>query len=185
MFIYRYLKHPKQTGALCSSSNKLAHTITSNINLEKAQNIVEIGAGTGSFTKEIFKKKQEKAKFLAVEIDEKMAEKLKKKFPNLDIEINSAANLKHILKQKGINEVQSIISGIPWALLKENEQEKLLQIIYESLSDEGFFATFAYILPTLAARRFKKLLFRIFKEVKISKIVWQNFPPALVSYCKK
>lgn len=185
MFIYRYLIHPKRTGALCSSSHRLAHTITSNINLEKAQTIVEIGAGTGSFTKEILKKKKENARFLAIEIDEKMAEKLKKKFPHLDLEINSAANLKHILEQKGIGKVQSIISGIPWALLKASEQERLMGIIYESLSDEGFFATFAYILPTLAARRFKKLLFRLFKEVKVSKIVWQNFPPALVYYCKK
>lgn len=45
MFIYRYLLHPKQTGVLCSSSAKLAKIITQNIDLEHAQNIVEIGAG--------------------------------------------------------------------------------------------------------------------------------------------
>lgn len=185
MFIYRYLKHPKQTGALCSSSQKLADVITSNINLEQAQNIVEIGAGTGSFTKQILKRKRQDAKFLAIEIDEKMAEKLRSKFPNLDIEISNASDLKMILEKRNMQNVETIISGIPWALLKANEQEKLLSIIYENLNKDGFFATFAYILPTLASRRFKKLLFKFFKEVKISKIVWQNFPPALVYYCKK
>ena len=185
MFIYRYLRHPKQTGALCSSSAKLAFAMMQNAHLNEARTIAEIGAGTGAFTKQILKQKQEHSHFFAVEIDEKMAQKLLQKFPSLDVELGSAFELASFLQKRGIKSLDSIISGIPWALLKASEQERLLQILYESLSEDGHFVTFAYVLPTLAARRFKKKLFSLFKEVKISKIIWQNIPPAFVYCCKK
>ncbi|NDJ26484.1 SAM-dependent methyltransferase [Campylobacter sp. MIT 12-5580] len=185
MFIYRYVRHPKQVGALCSSSGKLAFIITENIGLKEADNIVEIGAGTGAFTKQILKKKKNEANFFAIEIDQKMAQKLQERFENLDIEVNSAYHLKEFMQKRNIKSLDTIVSGIPWALLKPKEQERLLNVLYESLSEGGYFSTFAYVLPTLAARRFKKQLFSLFKEVKISKIVWQNIPPAFVYYCKK
>lgn len=45
MFIIQYFTNPKQTGALCASSSKLAAAMTENIDFQKARNIAEIGAG--------------------------------------------------------------------------------------------------------------------------------------------
>ena len=166
MFIIQYFTNPKQTGALCASSSKLAAAMTENIDFQKARNIAEIGAGTGAFTRNILSKKDENANFFAVEI-------------------NSALNLKNILSKRKINKLDIVISSIPWALLKEKEQEQLLYSIYECLDEGGYFTTFAYILPTRARARFRKKLFALFGEVKTSKTVWQNIPPAFVYYCKK
>ena len=185
MFIIQYFTNPKQTGALCASSSKLASAMTENIEFQKARNIAEIGAGTGAFTRHILSKKDEDANFFAVEINKKMANKLSHKFENLDIEINSALNLRKILSKRKINKLDIVISSIPWALLKEKEQEQLLYSIYECLDEGGYFTTFAYILPTRARARFRKKLFTLFGEVKTSKTVWQNIPPAFVYYCKK
>lgn len=185
MFIVQYLKKPKQIGALCASSSKLASKMTENIELSKARNIAEIGAGTGAFTKNILAKKDERANFFAVEINEKMAKKLSHKIQNLDIEVNSASNLKEILAKKGIDKLDIVVSGLPWAFLKESEQNSLINTVYECLNDGGYFTTFAYIVPTFAKARFKRQICSLFKEVKTSKIVWQNVPPAFVYYCKK
>lgn len=87
MFIIQYFTSPKQTGALCASSSKLAAAMTENIDFQKARNIAEIGAGTGAFTRHILSKKDEDANFFAVEINEKMANKLSHKFENLDEDI--------------------------------------------------------------------------------------------------
>lgn len=183
MFIYQYLKHPKRTGALCSSSKGLSCAMTKDV--QKALNIIEIGPGTGAFTRKILEQKDARANFFAVEINEKMAQILSKKLEFSDIEIGNALFLNQMLKKRNMQEAQLIISGIPWALLKNEEQTRLLQSIYESLSNGGEFRTFAYILPTLKAKRFKNKLFDLFKEVEISKIIWQNIPPAFVYYCRK
>ncbi|HEB9342718.1 TPA: methyltransferase domain-containing protein [Campylobacter coli] len=185
MFFYEYLKNPKQIGAFCSSSQKLGFVMTQNINLRQANYIVEIGPGTGVFTENILKYKNKKAQFFAIEINKNMAEKLKRKIANLDIEIGSAENLPYFLRQRSIANADVIVSGIPWSLLKDHEQEKLLKIIHKSLKPNGYFSTFAYILPTFSSLKFRQKIFSFFSEVRISRVVWQNFPPAVVYYCKK
>lgn len=140
MFFYEYLKNPKQIGAFCSSSQKLGFVMTQNINLRQANYIVEIGPGTGVFTKNILKYKNKKAQFFAIEINKNMADKLKRKIVNLDIEIGSAENLPYFLRQRNITYADVIISGIPWSLLRDHEQEKLLKIIHKSLKPNGYFS---------------------------------------------
>lgn len=81
MFIIQYFTNPKQTGALCASSSKLAAAMTENIDFQKARNIAEIGAGTGAFTRNILSKKMRMQIFSLL--------KLTKKW-----QINSHINLK-------------------------------------------------------------------------------------------
>lgn len=185
MFITQYITKPKQIGALCASSSKLACMMTENIELNKAYNIAEIGAGDGAFTKNILTKKNKEANFFVVEINKKMVNKLSQKFKDLDIELNSALNLQEICHKKNISNLDIVISGIPWAFLNKIEQNNLINVIYECLKNDGYFVTFAYILPTIAKTRFRKKIYSLFKEVKMSKIIWQNIPPAFVYYCKK
>lgn len=184
MFIYQYLKYPKYTGAICKSSLKLGEKIT-DINLDKAKNIIEIGAGSGAFTQLILKKKAFDSSFFAIEINPNLAKNLKNKFQHLDIQVGNAKRIKIYMQKRQMPQACAIISSIPWALLSDIEQEALILEIYGALKEGGIFATFAYILPTLKAKNFKKQLFCIFSEVKKSPIIWQNVPPAFVYYCKK
>lgn len=187
MFVYNFIKKPKQTGAILPSSKKLALAITHNIALESATYIVELGAGTGAFTRAILAKKNKNAQFLAIEINEKMAQKLAKKINNVDIEINCAQNLKDILHQKGIQKVDCIISGLPWTFFKDAQQDTLLNVIYECLNEGGYFVAFAYAFAfsPFRRRKFERKLGNTFNNVEIPKIVWKNFPPAIIYRCKK
>ncbi|RDU64020.1 class I SAM-dependent methyltransferase [Helicobacter sp. MIT 14-3879] len=186
MFIYHYIKNPRQMGAICQSSKRLSNAITSNINIEKAKNIIEIGAGTGVFTQTILSKKNPNANFFAIEINPKMAAKLSNKVEKLDIEVGSASNLTYMMNKRGMKGADAIISGIPWAMLKKMEQKELLEEIYNALNNGGYFTTFAYILPTIMATNFKNQLINMFgANIRTSKIVWQNIPPAFVYYCRK
>ena len=88
------------------------------------------GLSSNSFLSTLKKKyKNKKAQFFAIEINKNMADKLKRKIVNLDIEIGSAENLPYFLRQRNITYADVIISGIPWSLLRDHEQEKLLKII--------------------------------------------------------
>lgn len=63
MFLLNYIRYPKTTGAIIQSSKALAQVITEGAVIECANNIIEIGAGSGAFTKEILRKKSPNAKF--------------------------------------------------------------------------------------------------------------------------
>lgn len=183
--LFYYFTNPKNTGAFCSSSKKLSFAMTDNIGIENARNIIEIGPGMGVFTEVIMRRKASEAKFFAVEINSKIAKELKSKIHRLDIEVNSAQFLPQIMQDRQMLYADIIISGIPWALLTSIEQDEILQSIYNALRVGGYFTTFAYIIPSISARRFRNKLNELFVEVKISKVIWQNIPPAFVYYCKK
>ena len=89
------------------------------------------------------------------------------------------------MRNKDIQHLDVIVSGIPWSLLKSKEQDLLLKNIHQALKKGGSFSTFAYVLPTPKALSFKKKLRKYFSQVKTSPIIWNNLPPAFVYYCKK
>ena len=183
--LVHFLLNPRKVGALCSSSNKLSELITSNIDIENAKNIVEIGPGYGVFTKKILNKRADDSIFFALEINPSIANKLVSKITDVEVEVDSAENLLSIMKRRKVDYLDVVISGLPWSVFTQKEQDRLLDTIYMSLKDGGYFATFAYALPTPQAKIFKKKLFDKFKEVEVSKIIWGNVPPAFVYYCKK
>lgn len=185
MFLYHYIRNPKTTGAITQSSKKLSQTITENINIENANNIIELGPGMGAFTKMILQKKKDSARFFAVEINPNIASKLSLKFPNLDIAIGSAKHLGEMMKERKMESVDVIISGIPYSFLTTKEQSIMLKNVHNALKEGGYFSTFAYHSPLLGARIFKKKLYRVFSQVSTSKSILLNIPPAFVYICKK
>lgn len=185
MFLLNYIRHPKTTGAIMQSSNALAQVITECANLKSANNIIEIGAGSGAFTKEILRKKSPNAKFFAVEINPNFARELKGKFPNLDIALGSAKDLSAMMKERDMESADIIISGIPWSFLSIREQSIMLKSVHNALKDGGYFNTFAYHSPLPSAKIFRRKLYKTFSEVRKSKSVVLNIPPAFVYICKK
>ena len=167
----RFLQHPTQVGALCPSSCALCRAMASEIGVENAGLVVELGPGTGVITRELVRRLPENGKLLAVELDELLCEHLKRTFPEVEICHDSASNLGGILKERGLPPVNAVVSGLPWAVFPEG----------------GYFATFAYLqgLMLPAGIRFRKLLNELFSEVTTSRVVWKNLPPALVYRCRK
>ncbi len=183
--ILQFLKEPKHIGALCASSKSLGSAMMRNIGITDAEYIAEIGPGGGVFTEKILALKQKEAHFFAIEINSYYARKLQEKFQGIEVENKNANRLPSIMRNRKIKSLDVVISGIPWSLLKDKEQDILLKNIHRSLRVGGYFSTFAYMLPTPKALLFKKKLCKYFSEVTTSDVVWKNLPPAFVYYCKK
>jgi len=187
LFLKRFLANPGIVGALLPSSPALCREICSHINIESAEAVVELGPGTGVITDEILERINPQTKFVAIELDEKLYETLHRNRPDLNIVNDSAENLTQIMKNADIKHLNAIISGLPWAAFPEKLQVGILSAVFDSLCGGGYFTTFAYLqgLMLPAGQRFKKLLKKSFKEVKISRVIWKNIPPAIVYRCKK
>ncbi len=182
-----FVKKPGEIGAVCPSSTYLAKTITSEIEIEKALNVVEIGPGTGVFTEKIIPNLHKNANFFVIELNKELHLLFEKTFPEIKSYNNCASELANIMKDQKIDSIDVVISGLPWASFPKKLQNEVLHTIFDSLAPGGVFTTFAYLQGFLmkGAHSFKALLKETFDEVETSKTVWRNFPPAFVYRCKK
>jgi phospholipid N-methyltransferase len=149
--------------------------------------IVEFGPGTGAFTREILARKSAAAILIAVEINPDFANILRRRFPEVRLFQESVESLPAILQSQGIEAVDCIISGLPWAVFSDELQDRLLDVTCSALMPGGRFATFAYVQGLLlpAARRFATKLRQRFSQVSQSPVVWWNLPPAVVYRCRR
>lgn len=186
-FLCEFFRKPTQVGAIYPSSQELAREIVTQANVEQAQVIVEFGAGTGVFTREILKRKPTEATFFSIEQNESLVEVLKRELPEADICCNSAAELPRLLQERNLQSVDAIVSGLPWAAFDEQLQDMLLAPVLQYLQPGGKFVTFAYLQGLLlpAGHRFAKKIRSKFAKVEKSRIVWGNLPPAFVYICTK
>jgi phosphatidylethanolamine/phosphatidyl-N-methylethanolamine N-methyltransferase len=184
-FVREYLRAPRTIGAVAPSSRRLAEQIVDLAGVAQAVVIVEFGPGTGAFTQRILEVKRPQAALVAVEFHPTMAAQIRQRFPQVDVAEDSVANLGRILAERGLGQVDSIVSGLPWAAFDAGLQDQLLEATITALKPGGRFATFAYlqgtVLPT--GQRFRRKIRRRFTEVHRSPIVWANMPPAFVYQC--
>jgi phospholipid N-methyltransferase len=186
-FLAGFLRAPWRVGAIAPSSQALAAMMTEDMGLEEAQTVVELGPGTGVFTRAICERVPPEALVMAVEIDPRMAALLRPRFPRARIVNDSAERLDEHLAAAGRKEADAILSGLPWVSFPADLQSRLLAAVVSALRPGGRFATFAYShaawLPP--GRRFRKLLDDRFAAVETTRVVWPNLPPAFVYRCRR
>jgi phospholipid N-methyltransferase len=173
-------------GSVAPSSPALAQAMLRQCDLKNARAIVEFGPGTGAFTRLILERIGKQTTFLALELDGKHVQQLRQCFPGLHVYYDSAEKLQKYLMLHRRRKVDYIISGLPGANMTVKIQERILEAVLDSLAPDGMFTTFAYVharwLPR--ARRFRERLENYFGEVRISRIIWRNMPPAFVYRCQ-
>lgn len=66
-FLFEYLKHPRKIGAVAPSGKRLSHKMMEPVNFPSANVIVEYGSGTGSFTRELVKRRRSGTTLILIE----------------------------------------------------------------------------------------------------------------------
>lgn len=178
-FLKEYIKHPRNTGAIAASTSQLAKGMVNGIDFDKASCIVEIGPGTGSFTREIIKRKQPTTFLLLIEINEAFYAVLQERYqndPSVQVINGSAEHIEEYLIASNISEIDYCISGLPFASLPAKVSATILKNVMGLLKPNGQFITFQYSLFKVA------FIKEYFSEVSVEK-VWFNLPPAYVLSC--
>lgn len=186
-FIRKFVERPASIGALTPSSRSLCRQIVDSASLEAARGVIEFGPGTGVVTELLIEAVPEHCRLFAIELDPGLAEGLRARFPSLKVYRDSAGNVSQLCSQEGLEGVDCIVSGLPWASFSEERQAEFLDATVSVLRPGGQFLTFAYVhgtwLPT--GRSFRQKLSRYFSRVSRSRIVWRNLPPAYIYICHR
>ncbi len=152
------------------------------------KNLLELGPGTGAFTREITRTLPQGANYLGLDMNPAFIASLRSQFPALRFEQAAAAQDFDYGSYVSEGGFDTIVSGLPWAALPESVQTALLERIFRCvLKPGGIFATFVYTgihwLPR--GQKFRRLLTQRCPQVKLTTTVWRNFPPAFVYIASK
>nr|WP_141501808.1 methyltransferase domain-containing protein [Paenibacillus luteus] len=176
-FMQSFIQQPKQVGSIVPSSRFLAGKMVNAISWDKVRTVAELGSGTGAITGAIEKHSLKNTKVFLFEMDETMRRNLKKDYPHFNCHPN-ACQLVEIINGDGIEQLDCIISGLPFFNFKQDIREILLDQVYQALKPGGLFVAFQYSL------QMKKRLSDKFVVENIGLVPF-NFPPAFVYTCRK
>lgn len=177
LFLRRFIDEPKKIGSLTPSSRFLAKKMLKDLPWRNFSHIAELGAGTGTFTKQIVKYKPSACKFLVVEQDFEMRRLLEENYPDLIFD-SFAENLSATLQREDYPSLDCVISGLPFANMDEPLRRRIVENVHQSLKRDGLFVMFQY------SPQMKSMLKEYFSAVKIDFFLL-HFPPAFVYFCRK
>jgi phosphatidylethanolamine/phosphatidyl-N-methylethanolamine N-methyltransferase len=173
-FLAQFVKNPRTIGAIAPSSNSLTRRIADLVDWPNVKTLLEYGPGTGVLTHHVLGRLQPHMRFAAIEINPLFANMLRERFPLLTLYEESVANVRSICDAEEMEQIDVILSGLPWASFTEQQQDDYLDAAMTVLRPGGQFLTFAYLQGLLlpSATRFRKKLKRYFREVRMCRPVW-------------
>ncbi len=186
-FLREFALRPREMGAVAPSSPDLAEAMLHGLDLEMAAQVVELGAGTGAFTSVIVQRLPQSARFMAMELNPRLAVSLRRRFADkVEVVCDSAEELCRYLEEATVGGVDAIVSSLPWVCFPPELRRSILQEIRRALRPGGRFSTFAYAhaawLPS--GRKFRRELRSVFAKSEILPVVWRNLPPAFIYRCE-
>lgn len=185
-FARRFVLAPRTVGSLVPSSSRLAAAVASAVRPPKkpARNltVVELGAGTGAFTRDILTRLRPGDRFMAVEIDAEFVATLRRRWPRIDVVCASAEQLVAFIREYDLGHVDHIVSGLPFATLPAGVTQRIVDAVSQSLRAGGTFSTFHYLhsYRVPAATKFRRLMTDALAATPTTSRVLWNFPPAVV-----
>ena len=174
---------PLHTAAVAPSSAALAAAMVDALPAGGSPVVVELGAGTGAFTAAIQARTCGRARHLAVELNPRWARLLERRHPGVEVVVADVARLPELLAERRLGPVDAVISGLPWVAYGSGpDGRRLPAVIADALAPTGFFTQFGYTWTRWAppARRQLAELREYFADVRISRTIWRNAPPAVV-----
>lgn len=177
LFVNQSLKSLSGVGSLWPSSSFLTRRMVQGVT---GPVVLELGPGTGVFTKEILKQIPDDGKLIVIENNLEFVKYLKEQITDkrFKLYIGDASDLKQFLHQEGVSSVDFVISGLPLSNINQELRQKIIQEIHSCLKMGGMFVQFQYLMT--ARREIKKM----FSSISIT-LEPLNFPPAFVMKWKK
>lgn len=178
-----YLKNfirDRNVASVTPSSLTLVKRVCERIDFNQDNIIVEYGPGNGVFTRYILERSTPNTRLILIELNTNFAKALAKiQDTRLHVLHDSAENVANILQDFKINEVDYILSGIPFSFLGRIRKDALLATTYALLKPEGKFLAYQ------TSHHLKEPLEKFFPQVSM-KLEIRNVPPmCLYEACKE
>lgn len=164
------VKNMKQVGSIVPSSSFLIKKIIKGIDFNKNINVLELGAGTGVFTKEILNRMSDNSILYSYETNENFINSLKDiNDERLIVKGECVSKLDRL--QDGYFDV--VISSLPLSNLTKEFKKKIYTDIRSKLRRTGTFIQYQYSLSDY------KHIEKLFRNCEVEFCLF-NLPPAFI-----
>jgi phosphatidylethanolamine/phosphatidyl-N-methylethanolamine N-methyltransferase len=174
-FLRAWLAAPLRVAALAPSGTALARLITRGISAEHAP-VIELGAGTGAFTRALLARGVPEDALVLVEADANLARLLRARFPRAQVLQLDAARLRHI-DVLGATRAGCVVSGLPLLSMSPRKIVAVLGGAFAHLPAGAAFYQFTYGLGCPVPQRILQRL--ELSAVRVGRTL-ANLPPASV-----
>ncbi|MGH6913974.1 MAG: class I SAM-dependent methyltransferase [Geminicoccales bacterium] len=174
LFFRQWLRSPKSMGSVIPSSRALARAVTREVVWRPGQTVVELGAGTGAISRGLMDSGLPPEAVMMIELDRPLFEYLRERFPGVRVINGDATRLADIVRQQGVEEVSTVISGLPMVNMPLAFQRAIIEASFAVLQPDGVLLQYSY--SPVAPVRAKKLGVR----AELAKVVVRNLPPATI-----
>lgn len=172
----------RDVAAITPSSTFLVERVCRWIDFDEPAVIVEYGPGNGVFSEYILEHMTEDSRLILIESNPDFADMLEEKTEGDSRAVvvrDLAQNVEEIVADQGLDEVDYIVSGIPFSFLDEEERQDLLNRTHDVLADDGKFLVYQNYNHLEAPLR--EHFCEVTKEREL-----RNIPPTMRAYeaCK-
>lgn len=179
-FLKAFVRDP-MVASVTPTSSWAAQRIVAAMQVESAKVIVEYGPGEGEVSAEIARAMPASARLYLIERNAVFAERLRNLFSK-DTRVRvvhaDALEVRDILRQDDIHEVDVVTSSIPFTFLPEKTAACILEATRDVLSANGRFVVFQFTPKAT-------MLVRKYFTIKRMRIIVRNLPPLILTVATK
>lgn len=184
-FLSAWARDPMGVAAVLPSGRQLSQKMLKPLALlpdsDPAQlRVIEIGAGTGAFTRALVDHGLRHANLLVVERDAALHGLLRQRFPELQVIRADACALRTAAQASGYladGPADAVISGLGLLSMPRATQRSILGEAFSVLRPGGCFVQFTYGHASPVSRALRE---ELGLQVRRSGLAWRNAPPASV-----
>jgi len=161
-------------GSITPSSKTLARAVTRSVVWEPGQTVIELGSGTGAISQGLLEKGMPGEALMMIELDEELYDYLRNRFPGVRVVHGDATKLADIVAEQGIQEVSTVVSGLPMMNMPFAFKQAIIQESFKSLMPGGSLLQYSYSpLSPIPAKK-------LGAKAELVRFVLRNVPPATV-----
>ena len=174
-FLAAWVKKPRQTASVVPSSRFLARLMVAHINPQDSR-VLELGGGTGVFTRAILQTGLPAEKLEVVEINPAFARGLRRHFPAVSV-LETPAQIVSTMAAGEPGDYQTVVSGLPLLAMDRHMHADILSEAFRMLRPGGGFIQFTYSTRPPVSRDVLHAL-----DLDVARVgqTVRNFPPATV-----
>ncbi len=179
LFFRQWVRAPLSTASVVPSSRYLAKKMIEEVPKD-ARQVIELGAGTGVFTKLLVARGAPLTQIMVVELNPVMAQTLTSDFASVHVVNGDATHLRTIIEQSTnftSGQIDAVVSGLGFLNMPNAIVQGIVAAAFEVLAPGAPFVQFTYgpkspiAAPIVRALQLK---------VRRASFTLRNFPPASV-----
>lgn len=174
-FLMQYFRNPREVGSLVPSGTALSHLMTREIDPHHAP-VLELGPGTGAFTRAILARGVRPADLTLVETNSEFCTLLSREFSAVRVLCMNAADI-NSRDLFGGRKLGAVVCGVPFLLRKPDEATAILSAVFKAMAPDAalYQVTYGFSAP------FPRDVLRVL-DLTATRVgrTMLNAPPALV-----